>query len=148
MNYFNPNISTYSAAASPNSLAQNSPEKSLDIKMLIEENKKLKSEKERIETENEVFAHTIDVLEARVEKAESAVISYCKETKSLKTSFEKEADNIKVLKNVIKNLNIDVDKNHKDLNTANKTIKIKDKEIYNLENKTINQQQTNKKLKE
>ena len=44
-----------------------------------------------------------------------------------------------VLKNVINNLNQDATKNKLENNALAKIIKAKDKEIHNLENKTINQ---------
>ena len=139
---FKPNSSSpvFDHVVSP----QNAPEISPAIEKLDEENRKLKHKIEKIEAEREAYKDMVEVLEGRAEKAESEVLCFCKENKSLKIAIDKEIDNGKVLKN----LQNDINKNRTDLNTAAKTTKSKDKELYNLENKIINQQDTIKKLKD
>ena len=80
-------------------------------------------------------------------KAESELNKNVKETKALNKALYNEIENAKVLKAVIKKHDSDATNKANEINCAIKTIKSKDKEIHNLENKTNNQQDTIKRLK-
>ena len=70
-----------------------------------------------------------------------------KQNKKLIKTLEKAMEDSSVLKNVINKLNQDATKNKSENTTLAKIIKAKDKEIHNLENKTLNQQDNINNLK-
>ena len=115
---------------------------------LIEENKVLKLQLEKSQAENVADKKVIEMLEEKMEKAESEVYSHFKETKKVREALEKVTGDETVLKNVINDLNKEATKNKTEINQFSKVIKAKDKEIHNLENKALNLQDTIKNIKE
>ena len=61
--------------------------------------------------------------------------------------MKKKNEDAKVLKMVIDNLNSEASKNRNEIKGADKIFKTKEKELYNLEKKTQNQQETIQRLK-
>ena len=111
---------------------------------LHDENEGLKMEVERLKNERFSLVDTIAILEDKTAKAESELLKNFKEIRTL----EKEVEDTKVLKSVIKERNNDLSRNKEEINALKKTIKSKTKEIHNMENKELNYQDTVKKLKD
>ena len=110
------------------------------VKNLLEENIALKNDMKRLENELEASSNVGKTLESKVKVAEATLIKQYKEVQKCKDTIDKKDDEIKVLKNVIKNNNSEMTKTISDLNAFKRIIKVKEKEIHNLENKNFNLQ--------
>ena len=99
----------------------------------------LKSELSKSEMKNRSNRNTIEVLEEKLANAEQ--ILYEKSSKSKKNEDDRVGE-IKVLKAVIKNNNDEIAKLKMETKNVNTIFRIKDKEIYKLEAKAFNQEQT------
>ena len=109
----------------------------------------MKVEVDSLKAENDAKMDTIRTLEVNLEKAESNILSkVSKENIALSSAFEKEVETCKELKKAITNLHTDVAKLSKESDCAFKILKSKEKEIYNMENKTSNLQDRIVSLKE
>ena len=115
---------------------------------LVDENKEMKIKIENLEAENESNKNVIEVLEGKIAKAEAEVFSYLKESKQLREALEKTNEEAAVLKTVINNFNKEAAKMKNEINHSAKIVKAKDKEIYKLDQKTLNQQNTIRNLKD
>ena len=135
--------SNFPAHQEINALSNNSVKSNL-----IDENKMLKLQIERLKAEKESNKEVIEMLEGKMEKAESEVYTHFTETKKAKEALEKVTEDASVLKNVINNLNKEASKNKNEITQFSKVIKAKNKEIYNLECKALNQQDTITNIKE
>ena len=115
---------------------------------LAEENKLLRRSVEKLESENVTNKEIINVLESKVEKAESEAYLTLKEIRVAREYRGKVVQDNTVLKDVISNFQKEIHKNKNDLAHASKIIKNKDKEVHNPNTKIINQQDTIKNLKD
>ena len=122
---------------------QSSPNNSI----LLHENEDLKAQIKKLQAADESNKETIIILEARIKNAESEAHAHFKQNKKVSEALEKATEDASVLKNVINNLNQDAAKNNLEKNSLAKIIKTKDKEIYNLENRALNQQDNISNLK-
>ena len=129
-------------------LPQKAPENQNKYSDLSEVNDLLKNKLERNEVEIKAFKEIIETLENKVEHAEASLIKHFNETKNLAANYEKEKVDSKVLRDVIKNHNGEMLKIRGEIRVMAKAQKAKEKEIYNLESKSFNQQEVNRKLKE
>ena len=103
---------------------------------------------EKLVAEKASDRQVIDMLEEKIEKAETEVFTHFKELKNTKESLLKANENISVLKNVISNTNKEVSKNKDDLAQFAKVMKGKNKDLHNFENKVLNQPDIIKNLKD
>ena len=87
-------------------------------------------------------------LETKIGVAEAKLFQHFKETKEWKEALVKRDDEIKTLKNVIKDKNTEQTSTNLDLNNLKKKIKAKEKEFHDLEKTKLNQQDTIKNLKD
>ena len=86
--------------------------------------------------------NTIKILEDKLEKSEKEAFDILKKNK---TFIDQKNDEAKTLKSVITNGNIEMNKIKTEVNLADKSLKMKDKEVYNLENIKLTQLETIKK---
>ena len=93
-----------------------------------QENDCLRNQIQQLESNINSSKETIDILEEKISKVESA---------ALKSYEEKNAELAK-LRNLVKGLNVEVASNKKDLNQRNKTVQEKEKEILKLNQKCTN----------
>ena len=103
------------------------------------------SELENKKVELDEARDIIKILEDKVQHAEEECI---KEANKFKGKREEMADEIKILKNNIKNSHAEESLHQNSLKEVRKTLKTKEKEIYNLEGRLDNSLETIKKLKE
>ena len=118
------------------------------VKTTVDENTALKNVLEELETELEASKNIAKTLEAKIDSAEAKVFSQHKEVQQWREALSKKDDEIKALKNVIKNDKTEILKDRSEQSQLKKILKSKEKEIYNLENAKQNQQDTIKTLKE
>ena len=111
---------------------------------LLEENKELKCALGIKEDKIESLEDTVAILEEKVAKSESDLFKHFEKAKAL----GKEIEDKNLLKDVIKKLKNEATKLGSDLKAANKAAKVKEKEIYNVENKFLNQKEVSSRLKE
>ena len=119
-----------------------------DNLIIVEENIALKNNLKRLENELEISRNISKTLESKVEAAEATLFKHYKEIQQCKDTIGKKDDENKALKNVIKNNNLEMSKNNGDLNGFKKILKVKEKDIHNLETKNYNLQETIVKSKE
>ena len=100
---------------------------------------------EKICDENAKNNEIIKILEQKLEKAEKDLFNIAQKNKAV---MEAKLDEIKVLKSTISKNNVIFSNKTKELVEANKTIKLNDKSIHNLEQKNLNQKDTIIRLKE
>ena len=108
----------------------------------------LEVEVNKIKAENAVSRDTIRTLEIKLVKAESNLSKSCKDKEALTKAIETDMDTCKDLRKAIKNLHSDAASMVQETDLAYKALKSKDKEIYNLEKKTNNQQETIERLRD
>ena len=118
-----------------------------DTGKLASENLSLKSEVTDVKAQLKAAKDIISVIETKVEVAEAEAYQLHKSIKKWKEALEKNDDEIKILKSTIKSYNSEKVKNSTELNSLKKVLKLRDKEIYDLENCKIDQQGTIKSLK-
>jgi myosin heavy subunit len=87
----------------------------------------------------------IEVLESKLVSSETELF---RESNSFEMQREKLRDENKLLKESISKSHSEESKQNRAFNDVSKTIKVKEKEIYNLQNRLENFSDTNKKLKE
>lgn len=115
------------------------------LEAVIEEKVALKEEFEKICDENAKNNEIIEILEQKLENAEKDLFNIAHKNKA---DMEAKLDEIKVLKSTITKTNVIFSNKTKELAEANKTIKLNEKSIYNLEQKNLNQKDTISRLKE
>ena len=120
------------------------PDQSTHVNALLDENKKLKNALENKETNIKSLKEKVKTLEEAGVKTESDLFNHREKL----VAQSKEIEENKVIKNVMKTANAEVARLSCDLKAANKAAKVKENEVYNLENKNWNQQETIKRLKE
>ena len=140
--YASPNYSQSNLEENISNIYQNDNKSALEDK-----NKQLKQDLRMLQADKEKSQDIIILLETKLANAESEVMNVYKEPDTTKKALETEVENFQVLKSVIKNSNSDIVKKSNEINCATKTIKSKEKEIYNLEKKSNNQQDTIQRLK-
>ena len=115
---------------------------------ISEENKTLRELIETKESEIKALRATVDILENKVSNAETNLLKHFKETKNIEISYKKEKEESTLLKDVVKNHHGEISKIRAEMKGHNKAQKSSEKEIYNLVNKTDNQQEVIKRLRE
>ena len=93
-----------------------------------QENDCLRNQIQQLESNINSSKETIDILEEKISKVESAALK----------SYEEKSAELAKLRNLVKGLNIEVASNKKDLNQRNKTVQEKEKEILKLNQKCTN----------
>ena len=119
----------------------------LDTGKLASENLSLKTEVTDVKAQLKAAKDIISVIETKVEVAEAEAYQLHKSIKKWKEALERNDDEIKILKSTIKSNNSEKVKNSTELISLKKVLKLRDKEIYDLENCNIDQQGTIKSLK-
>ena len=89
----------------------------------FEEVEKLKQSLAASEAEKQKCKQVIDILESKLEKAESELFNHFNGTKELQKVIEKEKQGAAVLKGVINKVNKEISKNRSDLNSMAKSQK-------------------------
>ena len=105
------------------------------IKVLEMTVRNLKAEKKCTEAR-------VTKLELEIKEKNSVNENYRLQNENLSKALEKEIEYSKVVKRVINTLNTDASKNKSEIFSADKSLKAKDKEIFNLERKSENQNDT------
>ena len=112
-----------------------------------DEIRKFKVNIEKLETQKILIENHSKELEKKLQEAVRLISKSSSQTKDLTKALENEVENSKVLKSVINKKNIKADKLQHVICNSDKTIKAKDKLIYNLEKKTDNQIDSIKNVK-
>ena len=100
-------------------------------------NEQLLQEIKELCARNSVSEGQVEILEQKVKNAEASALK----------SFNKNSEEIVILKNSLKKYEIDLENANKDVQLKNKTIKLKDKEILKLDQKCDNLSDALKKVK-
>jgi DNA repair exonuclease SbcCD ATPase subunit len=123
-----------------------------ELKDTIVERDSLLLEISNLKDDQNDFRNTIELLEAKLERAESG---FYEQAQKHKKNVDDKTEEIKVFKSVVKNSNDEILRLKNDCKDSKKLIKSNEKEIHNLENKTNNQlntisnlKNTNKQLKD
>ena len=88
-------------------------------------------------TENATSKDVIADLETNLGRKASESGKKSPQIKKLSKALDKEIENARVLKNVVDTQNLEASKSKHFIDSANKTLKSKEKEIHNLEKKTL-----------
>ena len=114
----------------------------------MREHLSLKAELADVKAQLKISKENTKELETKVAAAESEVCKVYKETNNWKEALTKKDDDIKALKISIKNAAAEKHQISVDLLNNKKSLKLKNKEIHDLENYKINHQETVQNLKE